>query len=100
MKYWCPKTPIILVGTRLDLRDNQEKLEALASQTSSSIGPVSTEEGMQMKDSLKNIVGYVECSAVTGHGVQRVFEEAAKAGLTHKLEYGSEEDDTKCCSIL
>ena len=90
LHHWCPDVPIILVGTKLDLRDDKEQAERATD-------PVSMEEGLQMQRKNNNVVKYMECSAFTGQGVKEVFEEVARIALTHKL---SKRNDTRKCTFL
>eukprot|EP01094_Clydonella_sp_ATCC50884_P017412 TRINITY_DN3026_c0_g1_i1.p1 TRINITY_DN3026_c0_g1~~TRINITY_DN3026_c0_g1_i1.p1 ORF type:complete len:199 (-),score=64.22 TRINITY_DN3026_c0_g1_i1:235-831(-) len=73
--HFNPKTPIILVGTKIDLRDAPETIENLKANNQK---PVSTSDG----DRLAKEIGaakYLECSALTQKGLPLVFEEAVKA---------------------
>merc|ERR1711864_61295 len=58
----CQKTPFLLVGTQIDLRDDAATIEKLA------------------KD--LRAVKYVECSALTQKGLKNVFDEAILAALS------------------
>ena len=71
VKHHCPKTPIVLVGTKTDLRKD--------SNTSTGQN-VSTAEGLSLKKQL-GACKYLECSALTQKGVHSVFEEAVRAAL-------------------
>lgn len=55
------KTPFLLVGTQIDLRDDSATLEKLAKIKQK---PVSPEQGEKLAKELK-AVKYVECSALT-----------------------------------
>lgn len=55
------KTPFLLVGTQIDLRDDPATLEKLAKIKQK---PVSLEQGEKLAKELK-AVKYVECSALT-----------------------------------
>ena len=71
LNHHCPGTPIILVGTKEDLRGNRDG-EALKEQPQ-----VSAEEGLKMSREI-GAGGYVECSASSGGGVAEVFTETAR----------------------
>ena len=73
----CPGVPIILVGTKLDLREDKERAEILREDNRSLI---STAEGLQLQRKI-GAVKYLECSALTGQGLKAVFEEAARTAL-------------------
>ncbi|XP_006891634.1 PREDICTED: cell division control protein 42 homolog [Elephantulus edwardii] len=70
--YHCPKTPFLLVGTQIDLRD--EKLNKNKQK------PITPETAENLARDLK-AVKYVECSALTQKGLKNVFDEAILAAL-------------------
>lgn len=78
--HFCPDVPQILVGTKLDLRDDPVIREKLASQNGE---PVNTEMGVELAKKIKAIK-YMECSAKTSQGLKAVFDEAVKAVLFAK----------------
>ena len=57
----CQKTPFLLVGTQVDLREDTATLDKLAKNKHR---PVSHEQGEKLAKELK-AVKYVECSALT-----------------------------------
>ncbi|KAL6440974.1 hypothetical protein ACFW04_003391 [Cataglyphis niger] len=57
----CQKTPFLLVGTQIDLRDDAATIEKLAKNKQKAI---SNEQGEKLAKELK-AVKYVECSALT-----------------------------------
>ena len=73
----CPGTPIVLVGTKLDLRDDKGTMEQLKEKK---LAPITTAQGVQMCKDV-NAVKYVECSALTQQGLKGAFDEAIMAGL-------------------
>lgn len=73
----CPKTPFLLVGTQVDLRDDAAIVEKLAKTKQK---PISFEQGEKLARELK-AVKYVECSALTQKGLKNVFDEAILAAL-------------------
>ncbi|KAH6934403.1 hypothetical protein HPB50_024133 [Hyalomma asiaticum] len=78
----CQKTPFLLVGTQIDLRDDAATLEKLAKNKQK---PISNEQGEKLAKELK-AVKYVECSALT----QRVSERNCVHSRT--------KESTKCVS--
>lgn len=73
LKEYCPTTPILLVGTKLDLTADDAVMRALAKQN---LAPVTRDQALKMAEELK-LEGYVECSGLTQAGVKAVFDEAA-----------------------
>lgn len=57
----CTKTPFLLVGTQVDLRDDAGTIEKLAKNKQK---PISIDQGERLAKDLK-AVKYVECSALT-----------------------------------
>jgi cell division control protein 42 len=57
----CQKTPFLLVGTQIDLRDDAATIEKLAKNKQK---PITFEQGEKLAKELK-AVKYVECSALT-----------------------------------
>jgi len=75
LKHHCPDTPYLLVGTKLDLREDPQALETLKKQK---LAPITTEQGRAVGEEIA-AVAYIECSAMTQKGLKAVFDEAAKA---------------------
>jgi small GTP-binding protein len=73
IQHFCPRTPVVLVGTKIDLR--QDPATRMAPRR-----PVSTAEGAEQCRRIK-AYRYVECSAKTREGVKEVFETAARAAI-------------------
>ena len=57
----CPETPYLLVGTKIDLREDAPTLRELKAKKEQ---PISSKEGTSMAKKVK-AVKYVECSALT-----------------------------------
>jgi Ras-related C3 botulinum toxin substrate 1 len=74
----APNTPIILVGTKLDLREDRETIDKLREKRQS---PISYSQGLQVAKEI-NAVKYLECSALTQKGLKAVFDEAIHAVLS------------------
>lgn len=88
----CPTVPIILVGLKKDLREDPMAIEEMRKRSQKF---VQSKEGQD----IANMVGarkYLECSSLTGEGVDDVFEAATRAALLtfEKKEGGG------CCTIL
>ena len=80
VKHFCPNVPIILVGNKKDLRNDENTKRELAKMKQET---VKTEEGRAMADKI-HAFGYLECSARTKEGVRDVFETATRAALQVK----------------
>jgi Ras-related C3 botulinum toxin substrate 1 len=76
----CPNVPLILVGTKLDMRDDNGTLEKLKKQ---GLKPVTKDDGESTKKAIK-AVHYVECSAKTQAGIKEVFDKAIRTVLFDK----------------
>ena len=77
VSHHCPNTPIILVGTKLDLRDDMKTLEKLKERK---LQPITYPQGLAMAKEIAS-VKYLECSALTQKGLKNVFDEAIRAVL-------------------
>lgn len=67
----CPGVPCLIVGTQVDLRDDQQVRDKLQKQR---MAPVRKEDGERMAKEL-GAVKYVECSALTQYKLKDVFDE-------------------------
>ena len=74
----CPNVPIILVGTKLDLRSDKETIEKLKDKR---LTPITHSQGLAMAKDI-NAIKYLECSALTKKGLKTVFDEAIRAALS------------------
>lgn len=88
--HFCPDVPYILVGTKLDLREDQATLEKLRG---SGQQAVSTQRGEELAKKIK-AVKYLECSAKTEANLKTVFDDAVKSVLYTKKKKKSG------CSLL
>ncbi|EDQ99670.1 uncharacterized protein LACBIDRAFT_192259 [Laccaria bicolor S238N-H82] len=77
--HFCEGTPLILVGTKTDLRRDEQTRRMLGAQGQV---PVTSEQGAAVAREIG--AKYVECSAKTGAGVQEVFNLALKESLKGK----------------
>ncbi|NXX51458.1 RHOG protein, partial [Tricholaema leucomelas] len=73
----CPSVPVLLVGTKKDLRNHPETLRRLKEQNQA---PISTQQGLSLCRQIR-AVGYLECSALNQEGIEEVFAEAVRAVL-------------------
>ena len=90
VRHFCPSVPIVLVGNKKDLRNNEAtRRELLKSKQE----PVKTEEGRAMAEKI-GAYAFLECSAKTKEGVREVFETATRAALSRQKK------KSRKCSLL
>lgn len=80
VNHHCPNAPTILVGTKLDLRDDKDTIEKLKEKK---LSPITYPQGLALAKELGS-VKYLECSALTQKGLKMVFDEAIRAVLCPK----------------
>lgn len=88
----CPGVPIILVGLKKDLREDPVAQEEMRKRSQKFIG---RKQGEDMKEEI-GARKYLECSSLTGDGVDDVFEAATRAALLAV----DKRESTGCCVIL
>ncbi|XP_059819558.1 rho-related GTP-binding protein RhoG-like [Hypanus sabinus] len=72
-----PNVPVLLVGTKKDLRQDSDTVHGLLQRQSA---PVTYQQGARLARRMR-AAKYLECSALLREGVREVFEEAARAVL-------------------
>ncbi|KNC84517.1 Cdc42 [Sphaeroforma arctica JP610] len=87
----CAKTPFLLVGTQVDLREDQQSIAKLQRLKQK---PIQYDQAERMAKDLK-AVKYVECSALTQKGLKNVFDEAILSALQPP-----ESSKKKKCTLL
>lgn len=91
----CPKTPFLLVGTQIDLRDDPSTVEKLAKNKQK---PITPETAEKLARDLK-AVKYVECSALTQ--VRPQINQHFKAGLASMcLKFPNKGGNALLCLLL
>ncbi|SCW03767.1 LAFE_0G17766g1_1 [Lachancea fermentati] len=96
--HFCQGVPIILVGCKVDLRNDSQVIENLRANGQE---PVSQAAAQEVAEQI-GAVEYIECSAKTGYGVREVFEAATRASLmgkqgkTKKSKKSSTKKKKKC----
>lgn len=75
VKRHCPEVPLLLVGTKSDLRREPGKRQHPL---------MGYDEGVELAKEI-GAVGYYECSAMSGEGVEEVFDRAAELAYKHYL---------------
>lgn len=74
IEHHAPNVPIILVGTKLDLRDDKPTIDGLRNKR---MEPVSYEQALALSRDIK-AHKYLECSALTQRNLKSVFDEAIR----------------------
>ena len=103
LKFYCPTVPVILVGSKVDLRENIETIsaeegEAMAGQIENGdIETISAEEGEAMAAQI-GAVQYIEVSCCNKLGVRQVFDEAIRVGLSYQSN--NNESNKRVCEVL
>jgi len=92
--HFCPNAPIVLVGTKIDLRDTAETSLRLAPTRDKF---VSYEQGLALAKDI-GAARYQECSALTQKGLRIVFDEAVRLAMTPitKQQKGQKKKKAKC----
>ena len=88
VKQFCPHVPIILVGNKKDLRNDDAVIRELSKMKKK---PISYKQGTKVASLIK-ATAYLECSALNDEGVREVFDIAVKTTL------GNIEKNEKACS--
>ena len=89
----CPDVPIILVGLKKDLREDPMAIEEMRKKSWKFVTQREGSDMAQMCGARK----YLECSSLTGEGVDDVFEAATRAAL---LTFNDKRNGGGCCTIL
>lgn len=94
----CPDTPVLLVGTKIDLRGNANIQKELRGHNKREL---TQEDGNRLAREIK-AVKYVECSALTQQGVKSVFDEALRTVIRMRGGGGGggSGDGKKCCVLF
>ncbi|KAJ3425285.1 hypothetical protein M0812_27720 [Anaeramoeba flamelloides] len=77
IKHYCEDLPIVLVGTKIDLRDDQDTLMKLEEKN---LEPISYQQGMELGKEI-GAYQYIECSSLTQKNLKSVFDCSIKAVL-------------------
>jgi Rho family protein len=91
--HFCEGTPLLLVGTKTDLRRDEQTRRMLGAQGQA---PVAPEQGQAVAREIG--ARYVECSAKTGVGVQEVFALALKEGM--RRQWGKIAKKSRNCVVI
>jgi len=81
IQHHAPGVPIILVGTKSDLRGDEAMLASLAAK---GLRVITREEAAARQKEI-GAVSYMECSALTQEGLKDVFDAAIRASMQKKV---------------
>ncbi|XP_063327868.1 ras-related C3 botulinum toxin substrate 1-like isoform X2 [Pelmatolapia mariae] len=95
VRHHCQNTPIILVGTKMDLRDDKDALEKHKKEKKTNLSPINYPDGLALSKEIGS-VKYLECSALTQRGVKTLFDEAIRIAVSPPPITKK----TKKCSLL
>lgn len=90
IRHYCPNVPVILVGTKMDLREDKPSYVERHMTVTSSYA-----EGLVVAKDI-GAYAYLECSALTGEGVAVVFNNAAICGMRKRSQSNIRQLDSKC----
>jgi small GTP-binding protein len=88
----APGVPFILVGTKLDLRDDEETVDRLKEKR---LAPISEQKGVALAQEL-GAHKYLECSALTQKGLKAVFDEAIRCVLNESTKKSAKSKKNGC----
>jgi len=78
IQHHAPNVPILLVGTKSDLRKDDNTIKQLKSRQQEMV----TVDAAQRMGKEIGAVNFLECSALTQEGLKQVFDEAIRAAMT------------------
>ncbi|AQK76499.1 Rho-related protein from plants 4 [Zea mays] len=94
LRHYAPGVPIILVGTKLDLRDDKQFFVDHPGAV-----PISTAQGEELRK-LIGAAAYIECSSKTQQNIKAVFDAAIKVVLQPPKQKKRKKKVQKGCTIL
>jgi GTPase SAR1 family protein len=94
LRFHMPNTPFVVVGTKLDMRANEEVVARLRAEGKA---PLTTLDGQRLAAELGAIC-YLECSALSQVGLKTVFDTSIRGALEHmeRPEEGKKKSGKKC----
>lgn len=95
VRRFCPDVPIVLVGTKWDLRKDPKTIRKLAKKGQR---PVTKDEGRRVAENIAAF-GYVECSGKTRTGIAELIQVAASCPIMPKLPVQTA-NKRKTCALM
>jgi len=89
----CPNTPFLLVGTKIDMRNDTDTIDRLGK---NGLAPISYEQGLLLAKEI-GANKYLECSALSQKGLKNVFDEVIRIAVTPSKK---EKNKNKRCNLL
>jgi len=77
VRHHCPEAPILLIGTKIDLREDKDVIGKLSKQ---GLSVIKRDQGLKLSSKIR-ATKYLECSALTQRGLKQVFDEAVRSVL-------------------
>jgi GTPase SAR1 family protein len=90
--HYCPNAKVVLVGTKLDLRNDPLTLAKLAGVGAT---PITTAQGIAKAKSVFADF-YIECSALTQYNLSNVFKEAVSLIVPERKEAMLRQKKIRC----
>ncbi|XP_023908443.1 rac-like GTP-binding protein RAC1 [Quercus suber] len=94
LKHYAPNVPIVLVGTKLDLREDKHFLA-----DHPGAAPITTAQGEELRKMIGAVL-YIECSSKTQQNVKTVFDAAIKVALRPPKPKRKKPRQQKTCAFL
>jgi len=82
IQHHAPNVPILLVGTKSDLRKDEQTIKQLDSRQQSMVKV----DGAQQMAKEIGAVKFLECSALTQEGLKQVFDDAIRAAMSKPIK--------------
>lgn len=89
IRYYCPGVPVLLVATKIDLRNNNEILRGKGSKH------ITPEEGLALAKEI-GAFDYLECSARCGKGLTEIFEFVTTCAMQQRSKSSGSSAKGKC----
>jgi small GTP-binding protein len=86
LKHYCPDVPIVIIGTKTDLRDDDEVIAHL---NKLGVQCLTHDDGEKLVKELGASL-YLECSAMAMDGLKVVFDQAITTALANKNKQASQ----------
>jgi len=96
LSHYAGETPVLLVGTKIDLRNDVRVVEQLSYKR---LAPTSPQQGEALAKDIR-AERYMECSALTQEGLKLVFDEAIRTVLNPRQNKAHKNQKKKRCTLF